>query len=243
MNREIHNWWSPSLNKHMDLAVYGHYGFALLMFPTWAADFLEYERFYLIDAISDFINAGKVKVFSVDSISKESWLNDYMHPHDKGVRHQHYNNYIINEVVPFIYNHCRGQLMIVTSGASVGAFHAANMLFRRPDIFDGTIAMSGSYDIKYYTEGYYDDNCYFNSPIDYLPGLNDDYYLPMLRNKRHIYILTGQGSYEAPQRSRDLAAVLQAKGIPHYLDVWGHDMPHDWPTWRKMLPHYLGTRF
>lgn len=243
MHREIHGWWSPSLNKHMDIAVYGHYGFALLLIPTAAADFLEYERFYLIDAIRDFIDAGRVKAFSINSISMESWLNDHMPPHLRSLRHQQYNDYVVNEVVPFIHHHCHGRVMTITSGASVGALHAMNMLLRRPDLFDGTIAMSGVYDLKYYTKGYYDDNCYFNSPVDFLPDLSDDWYLSLLRSKQHIYILSGQGPYESPDRSRQLAGILAMKGIPHYLDLWGHDMSHDWPTWRKMLPHYLGTRF
>lgn len=243
MNREIHGWWSPALNKHMDLAVYGHYGFALLMIPTAAADFLEYERFSLLEAIAGFINAGKVKVFSINTVNNESWFNDHVAPPHKAIRHQQFNDYVFNEVIPFIHSHCHGRVMTITCGASVGALHAANLLFKRPDLIDGMIAMSGVYDLKYYTKGYYDDNCYFNSPMDYLPGLSDDRYLSLLRAKHHIYILTGQGAYEAPDRSRDLAAVLAAKSIPHFLDVWGHDMSHDWPTWRRMLPHYLGTRF
>ena len=163
--------------------------------------------------------------------------------HLRSVRHQQYNDYVVNEIVPFIHHHCHGRVMTVTTGASVGALHAMNTLLRRPDLFDGAIAMSGVYDLKYYTKGYYDDNCYFNSPVDYLPDLNDDWYLSLLRDKHHIYILSGQGPYESPERSRQLAGILSMKGIPHHLDLWGHDMSHDWPTWRKMLPHYLGTRF
>jgi esterase/lipase superfamily enzyme len=106
------------------------------------------------------------------------------------------------------------------------------------------IAMSGSFDIRgYYKENYYDENIYFNNPIDYLPQLNDDYYLPLLRQKKHIHLVTGQGSYENPDASRRLSAVLAAKGIPHELDLWGYDIPHDWPSWRMMLPHYLGAKF
>jgi len=75
MRREIHKWWSPNLNKEMEIVVYGHYGYALLMFPTAAADYLEYERFELIDSIAPFINDGKLKAFSVNSINSESWLN------------------------------------------------------------------------------------------------------------------------------------------------------------------------
>jgi esterase/lipase superfamily enzyme len=227
----------------MEIAVYGHYGFALLMFPTAAADFLEYERFQLIDAIAHPINSGKCKVFSINSINNESWLNDHMHPRDKAVRHQLYNGYVAEEVVPFIHTHCKGQVPIITTGASLGAFHAANTLFRRPDLFAGTIAMSGSYNLKDYTRGYFDEDVYFNSPVDYLPHWNDEHILSQLRSKGHIHILTGQGNFENPNASRQLSGILHQKGIPHELDLWGHDMPHDWPTWRKMLPHYLETRF
>lgn len=243
MHREFHRWFSPHLNKEMDIAVYGHYGFALLMFPTAAADFLEYERFSLIEAMRPFIDAGKVKAFSVNSINNESWLNDHIPPPYRAVRHQQYNQYIVEEVVPFIRSKTSEETPIITTGASFGALHAANALFRRPDLFEGTIAMSGTYDLKSYTKGYYDDNCYFNSPVDYLPNLNDEYFLSRLRSKRHIYILSGQGAYEAPERSVQLGNILGAKGIPHVVDLWGHDVPHDWPTWKRMLPHVLGTRF
>jgi esterase/lipase superfamily enzyme len=227
----------------MEIAVYGHYGFALLMFPTAAADYLEYERFSLIDAIAPFIDSGKCKVFSINSINTESWMNRSMHPAHRAIRHQQYNEYVVNEVAPFIHHHCQGRVMTITSGASLGAWHAANTFFRRPDLFDGVIAMSGTFDVKIYTDGYYDDNCYFNSPVDYLPNLNDDYYLPLLREKRHIYIVSGQGAYEGPQHSRRLSEILAAKGIPHELDLWGHDIPHEWWSWHRMLPHYLGSRF
>ena len=227
----------------MEIAVYGHYGFALLMFPTAAADYLEYERFHLIDAIGPFIDSGMLKAFSINSINNESWLNDDVPPPERAVRHQRYNEYIVQEVVPFIKNHCSQETPILTTGASFGALHAANTLFRRPDLFEGTIAMSGSYDIKTYSRGYYDDNCYFNSPVDYLPNLNDEYLLGKLRSKGHIHILSGQGDYEAPEHSVRLAQVLSSKGIPHQLDLWGHDVPHDWPTWISMLPHVFRTQF
>lgn len=227
----------------MEIAVYGHYGFALLMFPTAAADFLEYERFQLIDAIKPFIDAGKLKAFSINSINSESWLNREMLPEHKAIRHQQYNEYVTREVVPFIKNHCSQETPIITTGASLGALHAANSFFRRPDLFEGTIAMSGSYDLKAYSDGYYDDNCYFNSPVDYLSNLTDEHILNQLRSKHHIYILSGQGDYEAPDRSVQLGRILSAKGIPHQVDLWGYDVPHDWPTWRSMLPHVLGTKF
>lgn len=243
MKREITKWYSPNLNKDMDAVVYGDYGFALLMFPTAAADFLEYERFQLIDAITPIIESGKCKAFSINSINSESWLNDEMHPRDKAVRHQQYNQYITEEVVPFIYDNCNGEVPIITTGASLGALHSANTFFRRPDLFKGVIAMSGSYDLKDYSKGYFDDNCYFNSPVDYLANLNDERLLAELKNDKKIIITTGQGNYENPEASRRLADILSAKDIPYELDMWGYDMPHDWPTWRKMLPYFLESKF
>ena len=242
MKREIHKWYSPNLHKDMEIAVYGHWGFALLMFPTAAADFLEYERFQLIDSIAWAIDGGKCKAFSINSINQESWLNDHMHPHDKAVRHQQYNQYVVEEVIPFIHSQCGGRVFTITTGASLGAFHAANTFFRLPHLIDGTIAMSGSYDLKQYTKGYWDDNVYFNSPVHYLENMSDHGMLEQMRRGR-IHIVTGQGNFESPGESIRLSGVLNAKSIPHELDLWGHDMPHDWPTWRDMLPHYLGTRF
>jgi esterase/lipase superfamily enzyme len=161
-----------------------------------------------------------------------------MHPAHKAIRHQQYNRYIVEEVVPFIHNHSKGLVPIITTGASLGALHAANSFFRRPDIFSGTIAMSGSYDLKSYSKGFYDDNVYFNSPVDYLPHWGDNYMLEKMR-KGKIIIASGQGDYEDPNASRRLSDILHSKGVNHWLDLWGHDMKHDWPTWRQMLPFFL----
>lgn len=243
MERKLDAWYSPSLNKNMEIAMYGHYGFALLLIPTAAADYLEYERFLLLDVIQPYIDAGKVKVFSINSINSESWLNSKMHPRHKSMRHQQFNDYIYREVVPYIRHNTSQETGIITCGASLGALHAANLYFRRPDLIAGTIAMSGVYDLTTYTDGYFDEDVYFNSPMHYLERLHDDHFLPMLQRSNHVHILTGSGDYESPSASRNFSALLDHKGIPHELDVWGHDMRHDWPTWRAMLPHYLATRF
>lgn len=103
--------------------------------------------------------------------------------------------------------------------------------------------MSGTYDLKMYAGKYYDENCYFNSPVDYMPRLNDEGILNQLRAKKHLHFVAGQGNYEAPEILVEMGDILTAKGIPNEVDLWGYDMPHDWPTWRKMLPHYLQTRF
>lgn len=223
----------------MEVVAYGHYGFSLLMFPTAGADFLEYERFKLIDTIAHYVDEGKIKVYSINSINSESWLNKNMHPSHKAIRHQQYNQYVTEEICPFIRHTTSDTTPIITTGASLGAFHAMNIFLKRPDMFSGVIAMSGSYDLKAYTNGYYDDTCYFNSPADYLPNWNDENILNTLRHKS-IIIASGQGAYEDPSASQKLSGILHSKGINHWLDLWGYDIRHDWPTWRQMLPYFLG---
>ena len=151
-----------------------------------------------------------------------------------------YARYIEDEVVPYIRHACGDEsARIVTTGASFGAFHAANSLFRRPDQFRGVIAMSGFYDLApSYFKGYSDDLCYFNNPCWYLRDLGGEP-LRRLQADCRIVIVSGRGAYEAPAESEKLAAVLRDKAIPHVLDLWGPDVNHDWPWWRRMLPHHL----
>ena len=241
MERRTTAWFSHNLNIEMPLVAYGHAGYPLLMFPTAAADYLEYERFYLVDAIRPLIDAGQIRAYSINSVNRYSLLNEQMPAPLKAELLAQYDRYITDEVLPLIRKDAgQDDIRPLTTGASLGAFLAANTYFKHPDAFRGTIAMSGSYDIKAYLHGYFDENVYFNNPLDYLPGLNDDYFLPILRQADAIVILSGQGSYEAPERSRQLSDVLNSKGIPHTLDIWGTDVNHDWPWWRKMLPHWLG---
>jgi esterase/lipase superfamily enzyme len=242
MERQLSSWYSPSLGSEMPIAMYGHHGFALLMVPTAAADYLEYERFQLMDHLAPLVDAGKMKVFSVNSINTESWLNKQMEGAHKAIRQNQFNDYIYNEVVPYIKNNTSWETPIIVTGASFGALHSMNLFLKRPDLINGAIAMSGVYDLTEYTDGYYDDQVYYNSPIHYMPNLNDHYVLEQIRRGKLI-MATGQGSYEDPEANRRFSAVLNTKSIPHELDLWGHDVTHDWPTWRTMLPHFLETRF
>jgi len=243
MEKNLFSWHSPVLDKEMPIAIYGHYGFALLLVPTAAADYLEYERFQMMDVLKPQIESGKVKVYSINSINNESWLNNQMDPRHKSLRHQQFNDYIFNEVIPFIRTNSSPETPVVTCGASFGALHSMNLFLKRPDIINGVIAMSGVYDLTEYTKGYFDDDVYFNSPMHYMPNLTDHNTLEQIRGSRHLHILTGSGSYEDPASSGRFARILYDKGINYELDVWGPEWPHDWNTWREMLPKYIESRF
>lgn len=243
MKHELFSWYSPALNAEMPLAIYGHYGFSILLIPTAGADFLEYERFQMMDSLAPFLESGKCKIYSINSINKESWLNNDMEPSHKAIRHNQFNDYVINEVIPFIKQTSSEETPIYTCGASFGALHAMNLFMKYPDKINGAISMSGVYNLAEYTKGFWDDQVYFNSPEHYIQNINDPVYLDQIRASNHIHIYTGSGDYEDPNANIRFSNVLTSKGIPHDLDVWGPDITHDWPTWRKMLPYILDTKF
>lgn len=239
-DRHLDGWHSPILSQGMPIVSYGHWGHPLLLFPTAAADYLENERFGLIGAIGHQIAAGRVRVFSINSINQQAWMDKGLPVAEQARRQALYSQYVEEEVAPYIRRVCRTpDIRVATAGASFGAFHAANALFRRPELFDALIGMSGFYDLAGdYLRGYCDDNCYFNNPAWYLENLDGER-LHLLRTACRIHILTGQGAWEAPDASRRLAELLDRRGIPHFLDLWGHDVAHDWPWWLKMLPYAI----
>ena len=243
MERYTDGWKSAALGKHMEIAVYGHYGPSLLFFPFDGEDHSSAEQHELIASAQTHLDAGRVKIYAINSIDKESWLNEEITPRQKSIRHQKYNKYIIDEVVPFIArNMSSGRPVIYTSGISLGALHAVNTYLRRPDLFQGTIGISGNYDLKAYTNGYYDNDVYFNSPQDYLANLTGPL-LNNLRQKQKISLLSGQGDGENPNASRALGEMLSSKGIPNWVDLWGEEFGHNWDAWRAMFRTAIERNF
>jgi esterase/lipase superfamily enzyme len=226
----------------MELKVYGWFGKPMLVFPAQGGRFYEYEDFKMIEAISSYIENGKIKVYTVDSIDNESWANWNAHPADRARRHEDYDRYIIHEVIPFIRQNCGGNTQkIITTGVSMGAYHASNFFFRHPDIFDVLIAVSGLFQLRMFVGDYMDDNVYFNSPLVYLPNLTDTRYLDLYRNSQ-IIVGVGQGAWEDTMLAdaNALKRILEEKGVPAWIDIWGPDVNHDWPWWREMMPYFLG---
>ena len=227
---------------HMPIVRYGNWGPTLLMFPTAQADYLEYERFFLIKSLEPMIFAGRLNVFCIDSINRHAWMNDRVPAHEKVRRQAAYSGYVEEEVLPHIRRVLGNpSARIAATGASFGAFHAANQVFRRPDLFDTLIAMSGFYDIEKYADGHRSDELYFNNPMWFVREMGEGHAKHLLHHTQ-IHLLTGRGSYERPDLTQRFSQVLWDKGIPNNLDMWGHDVDHDWPWWRRMLPHYIGER-
>lgn len=244
MNTEYFKWWSGHLHQDMELKIYGHSGKPVLVFPTSGGRFYEYEDFGMIEACRPFIDAGKIQIFAVDSIDQQSWLNTAAHPAERARRHNQFDRYIVEELAPAIRFYTGTNQKFLSTGCSLGAYHAVNFLFRHPDIFDSVIALSGLYSLRFSSGTYSDDNIYYNSPLDYLPQLHDPWFLDQYRASE-IIICAGQGAWEE-EVLRDtyaLGHILACKDIPAWIDIWGHDVKHDWPWWRLQMPHFLDKLF
>jgi esterase/lipase superfamily enzyme len=239
MNIEYHKWWSPNLNQEMEIIVYGHAGMPTLIFPCQGGRFFEWEDFGMFEACRSFIDRGKFQFFTVDSVDNQSWANFGIHPSERARRHEDYDRYIIHEVAPFIDNRSTSN-QVITLGCSMGAFHASNFFFRHPDVFNSMIAISGLFQLNMFSGDYMDDNIYFNTPLAYLPNLIDAWYLERYRHSNIIFCV-GQGAWEGPMLADATAIkqVLDNKNIPNWVDIWGYDVNHDWPWWRKMVPYFL----
>jgi esterase/lipase superfamily enzyme len=241
MNVEYHKWWSPSLGQDMEIKVYGHSGKPTLVFPAQGGRFHEFEDFGMIEACHGFIESGQIKVFTVDSIDNQSWANWNAHPADRARRHEDYDRYIVQEVAPFARQHGNNaETRFLTTGCSMGGYHAGNFFFRHPDVFDSMICLSGLFQLHMFIGDYSDETVYLNSPLHFLPNLDDPWYLDRYR-RSHIVVCVGQGAWEDAMLAdaRALQRILAEKNVPAWIDFWGHDVNHDWPWWRQQLPYHL----
>lgn len=244
MHVEEHCWRSHHLNREMALKVYGHWGKPVLVFPCSRGRYHDYEGLGMIDAIAGFIESGKIKLFTVDSLDAESWYNFAISPAERNARHEAYERYIVEEVIAFIRHHCRlPQERIMANGCSMGALHAVNFFLKHPEVFEGTIALSGLYrlDRSEFNLSAADlPHVYFNSPLSYLPGLNDPWYLERYRNGT-VIVCVGQGAWEdeALEDTRELDALFKEKSIPARVNYWGHVVNHDWPWWYRQMNYFL----
>lgn len=242
--------YSPALNRDMEFKVYGHCGRPVLYIPCQDGRFYDFENFGMADAWSPWINSGQVMVFSIDTMDAETWSDKNGDPRARICRHEDWVRYITDEIVPLMRemvnrrNGWTGYPGVIVTGASLGATHAANFYFRRPDLFDGLLALSGIYTAQYGFGDYMDDLVYLNSPLHYLPNMPADHPYIALYNLKKAIICCGQGPWELPDSTRALADVLYDKGINAWVDFWGFDCSHDWSWWHRQVayfvPHLLG---
>ena len=238
MHVEQHKWYSPRVERELGIVIFGHFGRPIVTFPTSGGTEWEYHDQQFINAMADFIESGRAKFYCINTNSNDSFYNKRAHPLHRSWKQKMYDEYVRDEVVPFIHHHCHGWQPIVTLGASLGAYYAVNTLLKHPDVFKGCFGLSGVYDMRSFMDGKYDDNFYFNNPVDYIQNLSDAWYFDQLASC-DIHLVTGNGPWENSGPSYRMSEVLRGKGIRHSLDDWGQLGGHDWPYWKHQMREYL----
>lgn len=237
--------YSSHLGRDMEFKVYGHRGLPVLFIPCQAGRFFDFENFHMTDIWAPWIESGQVTVYAADTIDNEAWANIDGDPRRRIENHERWYNYIVEELVPTI-RHLSGERnghdsLIIPFGCSMGAMHAANLFFRRPDLFGGVLALSGLYDSRLFFGDYMDDLLYQNTPCVYLENMPLDHPYIALYNQRKMIFCVGQGAWEDELKTSTgwLAQILQRKGIHATVDFWGYDVNHDWPWWFRQVEYYL----
>jgi esterase/lipase superfamily enzyme len=224
------------------MLAYGHWGRPLVVFPSQQGRPWDFEERGMIASLTHLIEGGRLKVYCVDSYDSASWHAGEGSLEERAQRHQLYEDWIVNQVVEWINEDCGGPQEIMVTGCSFGAYHASNFALKRADLFPLAICMSGVYDVSMTAGGDRGETFYFNNPMDYVANLHGDH-LEWLRSRVNLVLVCGQGQWEdttgALVSTKAFSERLGEKGIRHELDLWGYDVPHDWPSWRRQIAHHV----
>lgn len=231
MKEEYKKWYSHNLSHDFEMLVFGHGGIPMILFPTSMGRYYEAKDFKMMESIQWFIDEGRIKVYCVDSIDAQSWYNKGIHPEERVKNHIWYDRLVLEEVCGMARQET-GHAKVISAGCSFGGYHAVNFAFRHPWLVSHVFSLSGAFDMRGQLEGFYNDDVYFNNPVDYVPNDSN----PELWNMR---IVLGTADRDICRADNErLSDILGQKGIEHWLDM-RHNADHDWPVWRQMLPQYL----
>jgi len=236
MRRDYHNWYSPRLDRHMELLVFGSGGLPIVVFPTERGRFYDYENNGMIQAVAGPVEAGRLQVFCIDSVDTESWLNRAVHPHERLARHLAYESYVLYEVAPLMKK-LSGAAQIGATGCGLGGYHAFNFAMKHPDLTSASISMSGCFDMRRFMDGFYSNEFYFNNPFDYLPNMRDTWFLERYAKMRFILAVGDHDIYLA--ENVRMKEILSKREISCWLDVWESEETHDWPLWQRMAVKFF----
>jgi esterase/lipase superfamily enzyme len=240
VSKQKSTWKSERLGREITLVRWGEIGVPVLIFPTAGGDAEEIERFHLVATASEWLAQGLVKIYSVDSLAGRAWLSEDNSSAAAARVQAQFDAALYHEVLPAIRRDCRYEkIEIVTAGASLGAYNALAFLCRHPDAVRSALCMSGTYGLEKFLKGPVTREYYDASPLHFVPDLAEEGELLKRLRTRFVLLTHGEGRYESPEEDWKVEKVLAQKKIPNRVDSWGKDYPHDWATWREMLPKYL----
>jgi esterase/lipase superfamily enzyme len=234
--------FSRELDREMEFKVFGDGGKLCLAFPPQDGRFYDFENFGMVDTLRPWLDSGRLLLVCADSIDGETWSNESGDPRGRIELHERWFRYVTNELLPRARELGPTEGKAMVTGCSMGGVHAGNFFFRRPDLFDTVISLSGLFQADYFFHDYMDDLVYDNSPLHFLRNMPADHpYMDLYRQSR-IILCVGQGAWEDDllDGTRRMDALLREKGIPAWVDYWGFDVSHDWCWWQKQLPYFFG---
>jgi esterase/lipase superfamily enzyme len=242
VRREEVGLWAPELGWAPRVIAHGSYGRPVLVFPSSEGRAEDAETFGLVDAVRPLLEAGRVKLYCVDSWDGGSWYRRDLPLEDRARLHEAYERWVLEGVVPFVDADCGGRQDMAVAGCSLGAYHAANLALRRADLFPLALCFSGVYDLSVLGWGERGTSFHLNTPLWSLAAAEGEH-LDWLRSRLSLLLVCGQGMWEdttgALESTRAFGALCAEKGLRVETDLWGHDVPHDWPSWRAQLAHHL----
>ncbi len=231
--------YSQALGRDMEYKTYGDGGHGIIVFPSQDGRFYDYQDFDMVATLSQYIDRGLIRLICVDSIDRETWSDMGGDHHRRIVLHERWYRYITEELIPDVRRFA-GETFMAT-GCSMGGYHAGNFFFRRPDLFDTLLALSGLYYAGYFFPNYSDPLIYDNSPYDFLRNMPDDHSYWDIYRHRRIVMCVGQGRWEDDllYSTRQMDALLREKNVPAWVDYWGYDVDHDWLWWRQQIAYFI----
>lgn len=230
--------YSASLGRDMEYKLYGNQGRGVMVFPSQNGRFYDYQDFDMVGVLSEHIDAGRIHLICADGIDQETWSKADGDEHERIALHERWFHYVVDELFPAVAQ--PGETLMAT-GCSMGGYHAANFFFRRPDLFDTVLSLSGLYHADFFFPNYHDPLVYDNSPLDFIRNMPTDHPYLNIYRKRTIVLCVGQGAWEDEllESTRRMDALLLEKHVPAWVDYWGCDVSHDWPWWRKQVVYFM----
>jgi esterase/lipase superfamily enzyme len=219
---------------------YGDAGAPLLYVPSSGGDERELERYGMRDDLAPWIEAGRIRVWSVDGSARRHLWNGSLTPRERMRGYARYERALVREVLPALADAAGESPWVV--GTSYGAYVAANLLFKHPAQLAGACGLGGVYGMWHLLEGHHDDDVYFHTPLEFVPRLDDPAILDAIRRTAGLQIFAGERD-EWLESSLRMAQVLRLKQLPHRLDVWGGEVGHHERWWRRQLRVSIEARY
>ncbi len=238
MSKKLFKLPAPELGE-LVVARWGEVGRPVVWFPTEDGDWREAELKGLLLALGPLMAAEKIKFYAVSCPPCATWFDQTAAPWHKSWVQDRFDRWLVEQVVPAIRQDCGDtDLGFIAAGISLGAYQAFNAAAKHPDIFDRALMISGRFGLDRHMGGHWDENYYFNQPLQFLPRLGESEQLTKLHQSRFV-LCSGLGRWETPEDTTRVAAMLNAKGIPQQVELWGIDAERDWGTWREKVPELL----